>query len=148
MKRTGKPIFIRTFGHFDVFIEGKAILFTSVKAKELLAILVDRRGGFVSASEAIAYLWPEESCNEVVLTRFRKVAMRLKATLDEFHCGEILEVMKGSRRIVPEKFDCDSYQILNGEWHGSKNLISRYLSDYSWSEETAASIDMPYTFEN
>ena len=141
-RQGGKPVFIRTFGHFDVFVEGKAILFTSVKAKEPLAILVDRRGGFVSASEAIAYLWPEESCNEVVLTRFRKVAMRLKATLDDFRCGEILEVLKGSRRVIPEKFDCDYYQILNGEWQGSKNLISRYLSDYSWSEETVASIDL------
>ena len=38
-------IFIRTFGYFDVFVDGVPILFRSEKAKELLALLVDRRGG-------------------------------------------------------------------------------------------------------
>lgn len=50
-------IFIRTFGYFDVFVNGSPILFRSEKAKELLALLVDRRGGYVSSSEAISILW-------------------------------------------------------------------------------------------
>jgi len=49
-------IWIRTFGNFDVFVAGVPIRFTSAKAKELLAVLVDRRGGSLTAEEAIAYL--------------------------------------------------------------------------------------------
>ena len=34
-----RHIFIRTFGHFDVFVDGEAILFNHSKAKELLAFV-------------------------------------------------------------------------------------------------------------
>ena len=61
-------IFIRTFGHFDVFVDGEAILFNHSKAKELLALLVDRRGGFVGATEAISCLWEDEPANNTTLS--------------------------------------------------------------------------------
>ena len=35
-------IFIRTFGYFDLFIDGVAVSFNRSKAKEMLAFLVDR----------------------------------------------------------------------------------------------------------
>ena len=50
-------IYIRTFGYFDVFVNGTPIAFRHEKAKELLAVLVDRRGGYVTAREIIACLW-------------------------------------------------------------------------------------------
>lgn len=77
-------IFIRTFGYFDVFVDGVPILFRSEKAKELLALLVDRRGGYVSSSEAISILWENEPLSDQTRSRYRKVAMRLKDTLEQF----------------------------------------------------------------
>ena len=47
-KMEGKRIVIRTFGYFDIFVDGETIPFSCKKAKELLALLVDRRGGFVT----------------------------------------------------------------------------------------------------
>ena len=44
-----KGIYIRTFGHFDIFINGKAVPIQNAKARELLALLQDKRGGFISA---------------------------------------------------------------------------------------------------
>lgn len=55
---------IRTFGYFDVFVDGKPIPFRSEKAKGLLALLVDRRGGFVTSADAIATLWEHEPGSE------------------------------------------------------------------------------------
>jgi hypothetical protein len=52
----GRPrpqITLRTFGRFDVFLDGKLVNFTSAKAKELLALCVDRNGGDVTMEEAI-----------------------------------------------------------------------------------------------
>lgn len=43
-----KRIFARTFGHFDLYIDGSPVMFRSAKAKELLALLVDREGGTVT----------------------------------------------------------------------------------------------------
>ena len=43
--RQKKRVYIRTFGRFDLFIDGKAVYFSNTKAKELLALCVDHRGG-------------------------------------------------------------------------------------------------------
>ena len=43
-QREGQNIFIKTFGGFDVFVDGKQVHFSSEKAKEMLAVLVDKRG--------------------------------------------------------------------------------------------------------
>ena len=48
-------IFIQTFSGFDVFINDQIIYCPSKKSKELLAILVDKRGGSVSISQ-LAYM--------------------------------------------------------------------------------------------
>ncbi|MDE6714579.1 MAG: PAS domain-containing protein, partial [Lachnospiraceae bacterium] len=78
---SGKKVYIRTFGYFDVFVDGAPIAFRSQKAKELFALLVDRRGGFVSSEEAIGFLWEDEPLSSVVFARYRKIALRLKNIL-------------------------------------------------------------------
>ena len=45
--RQKKRVYVRTFGRFDVFIDGTAVYFPNAKAKELLALCVDHRGGTV-----------------------------------------------------------------------------------------------------
>ena len=40
-KMEGKRIVIRTFGYFDIFVDGETIPFSCKKAKELLALLVE-----------------------------------------------------------------------------------------------------------
>ena len=62
-KMEGKRIVIRTFGYFDIFVDGETIPFSCKKAKELLALLVDRRGGFVTTGDAISYLWEHVECD-------------------------------------------------------------------------------------
>ena len=69
---------IRTFGYFDIFVNDKPIAFRNKKAKELLALLVDRRGGYVTSEQAIGYLWENEPASTVTLARYRKEALRLK----------------------------------------------------------------------
>ena len=69
-------IFVRTFGYFDVFVEEKPIAFRNEKSKELFALLVDRKGGFVTP--AIGFLWEDEPANSMTMARYRKVALILK----------------------------------------------------------------------
>lgn len=94
---------IRPFGYFDVFVEGRPIAFRNEKSKELLALLVDRRGGFVTSAEAISYLWEDEAISQVTLARYRKVALRLKKLLEEYSIAQIMETVDGKRRIVPKQ---------------------------------------------
>ena len=128
-------VVIRTFGYFDVFVDGKAIPFKHAKAKELLALLADRRGGTINSSEAITFLWENESANRVTQSRYRKTAMQLKETLEAFGIADIIENVKGVRRIVPENVECDLYQFLSGG-EEAPLFCGSYLLNYSWGETT------------
>lgn len=133
---TGNEIRIRTFGYFDVFVGDKPIAFRNKKAKELFALLVDRRGGFVTSQEAIGFLWEDEPTNPVTLARYRKVALRLKNTLEEYGVSDVVESVDGDRRIVMEKVKCDLYDYLTGREEYANLFMGSYMTNYSWAETT------------
>lgn len=131
-----RKVVIRTFGYFDVFVDGHPIAFRNKKSKELLALLVDRRGGFVSSEEAIGFLWEDEPVNAVTLSRYRKVALRLKNILEEYGITDIVESVDGKRRIVTDRVSCDLYDYMTGAAEFSSLFKGSYLSNYSWAETT------------
>ena len=131
---------IRTFGYFDVFVDDKPIAFRNEKSKELLALLVDRRGGFVSSEEAIGFLWEDESSNPVTLARYRKVALRLKNTLEEYGVPDIMVSVNGQRRLATDKISCDLYDYLTGREEYAQLFKGSYLTNYSWGEFTLAEL--------
>ena len=137
---TDSTVFVRTFGYFDVFVGERPIAFRNKKAKELFALLVDRRGGYISSEEAISFLWEDEPVNSVTLARYRKVALRLKNTLEEYGISDVMESVDGKRRIVPEKIRCDLYDYLSGKEEHSQLFKGSYLSNYSWGETTLAEL--------
>ena len=129
-------VYIRTFGYFDVFVDGKPIAFKNEKTKELFAILVDRRGGFVSSGEAIGYLWEDEPSSKITLSRYRKVALRLRNFLDECGIADIVEAVDGKRRIVTERVRCDLFEYLTHDPQFEHLFNGLYLLNYSWAETT------------
>ena len=133
---TALPVRIRTFGHFDVFVGNRPIAFRNKKSEELFALLVDRRGGFITSEEAIGYLWADESANSLTLARYRKAALRLKNTLEEYGIADIIETVDGKRRIIPEKVSCDLFDYLSGEKQYAQLFRGSYMSNYSWAEIT------------
>ena len=110
------------------------------KAKELLAILVDRRGGYVSSEEAIGFLWEDEPVNPLTLARYRKVALRLKNTLEEYGISDIIESVDGKRRVITKKIRCDLYDYLSEKEEYSQLFKGNYLTNYSWAETTLAEL--------
>lgn len=139
-KEEEKKVRIRTFGYFDVFVNNRPIAFSSKKAKELFALLVDRRGGFVTSQEAISFLWEDEPINSRTLANYRKIAMRLKNTLEEYSAADIIETVDGKRRIITEKVQCDLYDYLSGKDEYQGLFKGSYLSNYSWAETTLAEL--------
>ena len=135
-----RTVSIRTFGYFDVFVGDTPIAFRNKKSKELFAILVDRRGGYVTSDEAIGFLWEDETVNTVTLSRYRKVALRLKNTLEEYGISDILETVDGKRRIVMEKVQCDLYDYLSGKEEYAQLFTGNYLINYSWGETTLGTL--------
>lgn len=132
----GHKVTIRTFGYFDVFVDGRPIAFRNKKSKELFALLVDRRGGFVTSEEAISFLWEDEPASPVIYSRYRKVALRLKNLLEEYEIADVVEAVDGKRRIICERVNCDLYDYLTGIEKYSQLFKGSYLTNYSWGETT------------
>lgn len=129
-------IYIRTFGYFDVFVNGEAILIPNAKAKELLALLVDRRGGFVTSREMISCLWEGEEANTITLSRCRKAFMLLKNTLKEYKLENLIESKKGKRKLNTRLVNCDLYNYLSGKSEFAHLFKGVYMLNYSWGELT------------
>lgn len=136
--RSKNNIFIKTFGHFDVFVDNKPIMFHSGKAKELLALLVDRQGGTVTTEQIIAALWEDRPNDESTQSLCSKVTKTLQKELAAYHAEDILISERGVKRVDVEKFSCDLYDFITGKLEGKRRFMGEYLVDYSWAEDRMA----------
>ena len=137
-------IFIKTFGFFDVFVDGKSVNFSSAKSKELLALLVDRNGGIVSTEQAISVLWEGRAYDETVQSLFRKVLRSLRASLEEAGVSEILVDNRNQRSVDKSKFICDYYDFLQNGRNENTKYFGQYMEQYPWAKETQKQIDEQY----
>lgn len=131
-----KKLFIRTFGRFEVFVDGNVVEFPSSKAKELLALLVDRKGGIVTTQEMLTYLWEDRPDSDASRSLCRKVASRLHKCLEQIGADDIIIRHKRGRSLDTEKVECDLYRYLEGKKDGKETFCGEYMTNYSWAEET------------
>ena len=135
-----KDIFVQTFGHFDVFVKGRAISFSRSRSKELLAYLVDRHGSIISRTAAFSVLWEDRQYDRPMQKQFDVILRSLRQTLDDNGIGDILEMSRNGIRIVPERFDCDLYRFYEGDPETVNSYRGEYMTDYPWANFTEANI--------
>ncbi len=82
-------IFVKTFDGFDVYVNGRLIYFPSSKAKEMLAVLVEKRGSSVSLSQ-MTYLLYESIEEKTAKNNLRVIYYRLRRNLEEYGIEHIL----------------------------------------------------------
>lgn len=129
---------IRTFGRFDLFVDGTAVHFSSSKAKELLALLVDKAGSNVSMDYLICHLWEDRPLDDKVKTLYRIALKNLRETLKTAGAEDILRESRNSRSIDSSKVSCDYFQLLKEDPAAWKRFDERYMEQYSWAEDTLA----------
>lgn len=139
-KRQRKRVQIRTFGRFDLFIDEQVVQIRNAKAKELLALCVERKGGNVKMEEAIDKLWEDSPLTENVKTRYRKAVAYLNALFAEYRVPDIFVSAYGTCHINRDKIACDYYEFLDSS--EKPQFFGEYMHEYSWAEETAAWLDM------
>ena len=137
-KHTGPrtPIEARTFGNFDLFVDGKPVLFKQAKCKELLAYLVDRRGGSVTRAEAFAILWEDRLYDRAMQKQLDAIIRSLRDTLRETGAEAIMELKGGTMRVCPEQLDCDLFRFCRGDVRALGEFRGEYMNGYSWAAET------------
>lgn len=135
-KRQKKRVFFRTFGTFEMLVDGSVLGFSNARAKELLALCVHRQGGNVSMGEAISFLWPDRPYDQNVKSLYRKAVIYLRKTFAEHQAGGIFITTRGYCRIDVEAVECDYYDYLQGK--NREDFRGEYMQEYSWAEETVA----------
>lgn len=143
-----RNIKIQTFGRFDVFINDELIIFKRAKAKELLALLVDNKGGLVTLEQAIDVLWEDRPYNKNVKQMYRDATSQLRYTLKQYGCLDLIKVVRGGCYIDLSKFHCDYYDFLNNKQYAVKMFTGQYMYEYSWAEETLAQLESISNLEN
>lgn len=132
-------IFIKTFNGFDVFVNGKAVRFSSAKAKELLALLTDANGSYVQMETAVYYLWQNKDA-EHGKNLYRDAVCRLRLTLKQNGIERLVRFERGRAIIDVERAECDYWNILKD----GGVFVARYLPQYEWAVDTEAMLSIKY----
>lgn len=132
---------VRTFGNFELLVDGRTVSFNRSKAKELLAYLVDKHGSGVTRAEVFAVLWESGEYDRAMQKQVDVIIRSLRDTLEQYGVGEILELNRGSMRLRTDLIDCDLYRFLDGDPHAVNRFCGEYMSAYSWATFTEAHLE-------
>ena len=129
---------IKTFGTFDVYVDGRPVSFKLAKSKEILAYLVDKQGSGVTRAELFAAVWEDRLYDRKMQKQLDTYIRSLRETLQEYGIPEIMEMAKGVLRVKPDSFLCDAYLFFSGDSDTINAYRGEYMSSYSWANMTEA----------
>ncbi|MDE6293355.1 MAG: response regulator [Clostridiales bacterium] len=137
--RPNPDVFIKTFNGFDLFVNGKAVRFSSAKAKELLALLTDANGSYVQMETAACYLWQNKDA-EHGKNLYRDAVCRLRLTLQQNGIERLVRFERGRAIMDVTRAECDYWNILKN----GGVFVARYLPQYEWAVDTEAMLSIKY----
>lgn len=132
-----KRLKVQTFGNFEVYLDGKPLVFKYRRTKELFAYLVDRVGALCSVGEIIGVLFEDEGGRE---DYFQKLRRDLLSTLEEVGCKHVIVHKRGMLGVVITEIQCDYYDCLNKKKDFATSYLGEYMSQYSFAEYTNAQL--------
>ena len=135
IKATEKLLTIKCFGNFEVFHNGKSLPFKRKKAKELMAVLVDRTGAGMTAKQICAILFPDDTDDSKNAAYLRQLILDLKTTLKSVGVEDVLCHETPYYRIDTKWVRCDYLSYLDT---GKPRFHGEYMTQYSWAEDTCA----------
>ena len=135
-----KDVTIKTFGYFDIFVNNKPVYFSSSKAKEFMALLVDRQGGAVSTEQAVSALWPDREYDETVQSLFRKMLKSLRQSLSDAGISDIFIDVRNQRSVDVSMFTCDYYKFIENPKDNLDLFHGEYMEGYAFAKPTGTKI--------
>ena len=135
VKAAEKLLTIQCFGNFEVLHNGQSLPFKRKKAKELLAVLVDRNGAGMTAKQLCAVLFPNDTDDTKNAAYLRQLVLDLKNTLKAIQAEDVLRHDTPYYRVDTNLVKCDYLSFLET---GKPKFHGEYMTQYSWAEETCA----------
>ena len=135
VKATEKLLTIQCFGNFEVLYNGEVLPFRRKKAKEFLAVLIDRKGAGMTAKQICAILFPDDTDDTKNAAYLRQLVLDLKNTLKLVRAEEVLQHDTPYYRVDTDLVMCDYLRFLET---GKPEFRGEYMTQYSWAETTCA----------
>ena len=142
-RRQRKDVFIRTFGRFIVLVKGKPLGLRG-KAKEILALIVTKRGREISNEEIYRTIWEDRPYSNANMTVYYNALHRLKIHLKDAGLGSLLLSTSRGQMVNTALFDCDYYDWLDGSCTPDEGFEGEFMSEYSWGEYLISSLEELY----
>ncbi len=139
--QNGNKLQARTFGNFEVYVDGEPLSFRYSKTKELFAYLIDREGAVCSNKELMSVLWESD---EPHLSYIQKIRKDLQTVLEESGCGDVFVSKWGGCGINTDLIDCDYYDWIAGKPYAINAYRGEYMTQYSWAEITHGSLEYEF----
>ncbi len=134
-----KQVQVRTFGEFEIYVEGKPLNFRYKKTKELCAFLVDR-GRMCSMGEIQEYLWEETDEIRNHGSYLQNLISDLRQVFGRWGCGDVIIRKYGAIGFDVSKLDCDYYAYRDGNPAAVEAFRGEYMTQYYWGEKTLAGL--------
>lgn len=142
-KRQQKHLYIRTFGRFVVLKNGVPVRLIG-KAKEILALIVTKRGREISNEEIYTTIWEGREYSNDHMKVYYNALHRLKDALKKEGIEELLISTQRGQMINTDCFDCDYYAWLDKKMDIRDQFAGEFMSEYSWGEYILASLVYGY----
>ena len=133
-------IVARTFGEFDLFVDGEEVVFPRQKAKEILAFLIDNQGSSVTTKAIFAALFEDEIYDRSKQKYLSILINSMIDTLEKYGVLDIVERQRGLYRIIPEKIDCDMFRFFEGDAQAINSYRGQYMNSYPWAAFSEAKL--------
>ena len=134
-KRT--PILtVKMFDVFDCFVDGKIVMFSSAKSKELFALLLAYNGNSLTMTDAIDHLW-QDSTMEKAKILYRNAVFRLRKTLSDVGVN-CIEFGRALLTLDKTYIQCDYWDFLRS---GKGAYRGEFCKNYDWSIEYLPELD-------
>ena len=140
-EKNKKRVFARTFGAFELFVDGRPVEFKYTKTKEIVAVLVNKRGSQTTNGEIIATLWEDDGDPEKKLSYLRNLRQDLQNTFTRLKLTDLLRKQRGSMAIAADRIDCDLYDWIARKDKSRYRYMGDYMNQYSWAEAVHAELD-------
>ena len=138
VRQKEKPLTVKCFGNFEVYVKNEKLMFKRLKTKELFAFLVDRNGAGMTAKQICAVLFPDDVDDTKNAAYLRQLVMDLKNTLKSVGAENVLRHETPCYRVDTSLIQCDYLTYLET---GKPEFHGEYMMQYSWAEETCAMLE-------
>ena len=135
MRNKEKPLTVKCFGNFEIYVNNQKLMFKRLKTKELFAFLVDRNGASMTAKQICAVLFPDDFDDTKNAAYLRQLVLDLKNTLKSVGAEAVLRHETPCYRVDTSLIRCDYISYLET---GKPEFHGEYMTQYSWAEDTCA----------